>query len=259
MIPAERQRLIINLLSQSDILSITELTKTLDVSHMTVRRDIETLERKGLVVAVSGGVQLSEALVKEAPHNIKATHSINEKQAIGIYAAQLIPQGASIYLDAGTTTLELAKQLQDRDDLLVITNDFVIANYLIKSSECTLYHTGGKIDRLNQSSVGNKACKIFDDVNIHMAFVSTSSWDMRGISTPSEEKVFVKCKVLECAHKKYLLTDSSKYGKVATFHVVDLTAFDAVITDEKFSEQQVIDFNEQGVSVIRAVQSIALL
>ncbi|PSW21955.1 DeoR/GlpR transcriptional regulator [Photobacterium sanctipauli] len=249
MIPAERQRTILTLLGNQEVISISELTHQLDVSHMTIRRDIAKLESDGRVMSVSGGVQLTETIHTELSHDVKINQHRNEKAEIGMYAAQLIKPNMTVYLDAGTTTLEIAHQLNHRDDLLVITNDFAIACYLMNHSECDIYHTGGKVDKSNQSCVGQKAAHLLREMNIDLAFVSTSSWNQRGISTPSEDKVLVKKAIITSAQQCYLVSDSSKYGKVATFHAVDIDSFDKVITDSDFPASCIDDLSERGIEV----------
>lgn len=156
MIPAERQRTILSLLSQQEVLSISDLTEHLGVSHMTIRRDIVKLESSGKVVSVSGGVQLAQVLHSELSHDAKVEQQADEKAHIAQIAATLIDKDATVYLDAGTTALSIAHRIVDRDDLLVITNDFSIAAYLMTHSQCELYHTGGKVDRENQSVLAER-------------------------------------------------------------------------------------------------------
>ncbi|MFV8767005.1 DeoR family transcriptional regulator, partial [Yersinia enterocolitica] len=153
------------------------------------------------------------------------------KNAIGMAAALHIPRNSCIYLDAGTTTLALARQLEARDDLLVVTNDFVIANFLIESCQCKMIHSGGTLCRENRSCVGDAAARALRNLSIDIAFISASCWGPRGISTPDEDKVVVKRAVSEVSSKRVLLADASKYGKIATYLALPLTDFDAVITD----------------------------
>ncbi|MDX1302944.1 DeoR/GlpR family DNA-binding transcription regulator [Photobacterium sp.] len=250
MIPAERQRAILALLSNQEVIGIHDLTQQLQVSHMTIRRDIAKLEVDGRVMSVSGGVQLTEMIHSELSHDVKIGQNNNEKAGIGLYASNLIEPNATIYLDAGTTTLEIAHHLVHRDDLLVVTNDFAITAFLLNNSECNLYHTGGKIDRMNQSCVGEKAARLLNEINIDLAFVSTSSWSQRGISTPSEDKVLVKKAVIASSRVNYLVSDSSKYGKVATFHAVDIDSFDKIITDIHFPASCIQGLSERGIEVV---------
>ncbi|MGS2612444.1 DeoR family transcriptional regulator [Acinetobacter baumannii] len=124
MIPIERHQRILALVEQRGAVSINELTEILGVSHMTIRRDVSKLEEQGLLVSVSGGVRAVSRLAAEPSHLVKSTLQSEEKQAIGALAASHIAKNSCIYLDAGTTTLALARAILDRNDLQVVTNDF---------------------------------------------------------------------------------------------------------------------------------------
>ncbi|PHX07172.1 DeoR/GlpR family DNA-binding transcription regulator [Vibrio splendidus] len=252
MIPAERQRTILSLLSHQEVISISELVEQLDVSHMTIRRDIVKLEASGKVVSVSGGVQLAQALHRELSHDAKVEQQANEKVQIGKLAAQLIEKDATVYLDAGTTSLEIAHQLATREDLLIITNDFSIAAYLMNHSPCEIYHTGGKVDRENQSSIGGKVAEFLAGINIDIAFISSSSWSLKGLSTPNENKVLVKKAIVKSAQTNYLISDSTKYGRVASFHALDMESLDGVITDTNLPSSVIEELNDKGIEVINA-------
>ncbi|WP_032093066.1 MULTISPECIES: DeoR family transcriptional regulator [Pasteurellaceae] len=232
MIPAERQKQLLNLISQNNIISIASLVEILGVSHMTVRRDIQKLEQEGRVVSVSGGVKLLEHLFTEPTHQDKSLLSMRQKEHIGMQAAQSIPRNTTVYLDAGTTTLEIAHRIVDRDDLLVVTNDFMIANFLMMNGKCELLHTGGSINKANYSSVGELAAQLLRQISLDIAFVSTSSWNLKGLTTPDENKLPVKRAIMQSSQKKVLVSDSSKYGKSATFHICPLNQFDCVICDK---------------------------
>ncbi|MEZ8201109.1 DeoR family transcriptional regulator [Vibrio splendidus] len=252
MIPAERQRTILSLLSHQEVISISELVEQLDVSHMTIRRDIVKLEASGKVVSVSGGVQLAQALHRELSHDAKVEQQANEKVQIGKLAAQLIEKDATVYLDAGTTSLEIAHQLATHEDLLIITNDFSIAAYLMNHSPCEIYHTGGKVDRENQSSIGGKVAEFLAGMNIDIAFISSSSWSLKGLSTPNENKVLVKKAIVKSAQTNYLISDSTKYGRVASFHALDMESLDGVITDTNLPSSVIEELNDKGIEVINA-------
>ncbi|OOF59971.1 DeoR/GlpR family DNA-binding transcription regulator [Rodentibacter myodis] len=236
MIPAERQKLLLNLISQKGIVSIAQLVDSLNVSHMTIRRDIQKLEEMGKVLSVSGGVTIQEHLSFEPTHQDKSLLFHPQKEQIGETAVQLIPTNTTIYLDAGTTTLEMAYRLIERDDLLVITNDFSIAHFLMTNGQCELIHIGGTVNKLNHSSVGELAGQFLRQLSIDMAFVSTSSWTLKGLTTPDETKLPVKKALLDSSNQRILVSDSSKYGKVATFHICSLTRFDHIICDKNLVE-----------------------
>ncbi|AHV36252.1 DeoR/GlpR family DNA-binding transcription regulator [Aeromonas dhakensis] len=236
MIPVERQQQILHLLAERGAVSITELTERLQVSHMTIRRDIQKLEEQGRVLSVSGGVSLSERIKSEPSHATKRSLMQEAKLAIAHSAAAQVAAGSSVYLDAGTTSLELARELAPREDLMIVTNDFMVCAYLIEHGRGRLYHTGGQVIRENQSCAGEATAHFLRNLHLDVAFLSASSWDALGISTPSEQKVPVKRAVVEAAATRILICDSSKYGKVGTFNVVGWEAIDQVISDGQLPE-----------------------
>lgn len=236
MIPLERQRQILQFINSNGVASIHFLAEQLNVSHMTIRRDIQKLEEEGKVSSVSGGVQSLERLTIELPHNDKSQLFHDEKMAIGLAAANIIPANSTVYLDAGTTTLEIARHILEREDLLVVTNDFVIANLLSNSGKSELIHIGGSVCKENFSTKGSLAAEFLKNISIDIAFISTSSWNLKGLTTPNEDKIPVKKAIVESSNKNILVTDSSKYGKFATFFVYPLTVFDQILCDKALAE-----------------------
>lgn len=236
MIPVERHQQIVSLVQLRGVVSIAELSDRLAVSHMTIRRDLQKLEEQGMVQLVSGGVRSTERLSSEPSHQDKTSMCSLEKQAIGTAAARNIPLNSCIYLDAGTTTLALARELGMRDDLLIVTNDFVIANFLIDHSQCQMIHTGGKVCRDNRSCIGEAAAQTLRGLSLDIAFISASCWGTRGIFTPDEDKIAIKRTVSDISSKRVLLADSSKYNKLATFLALPLGNFENIITDVQLSD-----------------------
>ncbi|EPW0889684.1 DeoR/GlpR family DNA-binding transcription regulator, partial [Escherichia coli] len=176
MIPVERRQIILEMVAEKGIVSIAELTDRMNVSHMTIRRDLQKLEQQGAVVLVSGGVQSPGRVAHEPSHQVKTALAMTQKAAIGKLAASLVQPGSCIYLDAGTTTLAIAQHLIHMESLTVVTNDFVIANYLLDNSNCTIIHTGGAVCRENRSCVGEAAATMLRSLMIDQAFISASSW-----------------------------------------------------------------------------------
>ncbi len=103
MIPVERRQIILEMVAEKGIVSIAELTDRMNVSHMTIRRDLQKLEQQGAVVLVSGGVQSPGRVAHEPSHQVKTALAMTQKAAIGKLAASLVQPGRCIYLDAGTT------------------------------------------------------------------------------------------------------------------------------------------------------------
>ncbi|QBX33703.1 DeoR/GlpR transcriptional regulator [Paracoccus liaowanqingii] len=252
MIPAERQHFILSCLAERDVVSIAELVDRLSVSHMTVRRDIQALEGAGRVSSVTGGVRLSRRLAQELPHLQKRAINTDEKRAVSRAAADLVEDGMVIYLDAGTTMLELARLIADRRGLTVVTNDLVVCAWLSEHSDCTLYHSGGLVERANQSCVGDAASEALARFNYDIAFISTSSWTISGLSSPSEAKAAVKRVAVRQARRSVLVSDSTKYGAVAAVNILALSALDSIVTDDRIDADVARALREAGAQVILA-------
>lgn len=250
MIPIARREAILASVKQAPFVTIAQLAQDLDVSQMTIRRDLVKLEEEGLVVQISGGVKSSQRLHFEPSHDEKSLLKSQEKNLIGQKAAEFVPQNSCIYLDAGTTTLAMCKYLFGRGDLTIVTNDLVVAQQLSTKSENNIIMVGGMIRASNQSTVGHLASKTLEALSIDVAFISASSFDVRGITTPDPDKVIVKHKVAEIAQKRILLSDSSKYGQIATFIAVPIDMLNQIICDHQLSEQAQKSLLKTGVDLI---------
>ncbi len=238
MLPDERRNFIYSYLHQYARVTIGDLAKLLDVSHMTVRRDVQCMEQEGKVVTISGGVKLNEVLRQELPYLEKSMLHHQSKRSIGAAAERLVESGQVIYLDAGTTTYEAARCIASKlKKVTIITNDFTISDFLMNMPHINLFHTGGQVDIRNRSCVGNSAANFIRSLNIDVAFISTSSWDIEhGLSTPDEGKAQVKQAVLASARRNVLVSDSSKYGKYGMFHICPLNELDDIIYDDLLPE-----------------------
>lgn len=144
MLPNERRRWIeLEIINQGKV-DIEKLAKQLNVSTMTIRRDLAKLEEEGKIVRTHGGAIYPKALVQETPYLAKKGKNIRQKKAIARKALEFIPESANIILDSGTTTMEVAKLLKGREDLTIITNDIKIAAELTES-KLKVIVTGGEL------------------------------------------------------------------------------------------------------------------
>lgn len=236
MIPLARREAILANLKQAPFVSIADLASQLGVSQMTIRRDLGKLEADGLVMQVTGGVRATNRLHCEPSHDEKSLLCGIQKDNIGREAAGMIPESSCIYLDAGTTSLAMAKFLYHRSDLTIVTNDLVVAHNLAVNSNNTVIMVGGLVRAQNLSTVGHLAVNTLDGLSLDMAFLSASSFDSRGITTPDPDKVPVKQHVARMARQRYLICDSSKYGQVATYIAVPAGLINMIITDAALSD-----------------------
>lgn len=234
MIPDERRRRLLHLVEEQGSVSIAELTGTLGVSHMTIRRDIRRLEESGRLVSVSGGVSLPSRIALDATHQAKLGIRPTEKDRIAERAMELVSPGDLVYLDAGTTMLSMVHRLVEHAAELpvdIVTNDLAVAAVAGEHPTARVHVLGGRLDSGNMSTDGPIAAAELAEFNIDRAFVSASSFDLRGLSVPSDAKTVVKRAIVENSAHVYLATDSSKYGKVATYRAIPLSSFDGIVTD----------------------------
>ena len=247
MIPLERQRAILHMLEDHDSISINNLVEALGVSHMTVRRDIHRLEEMGRVVSVLGGVSRPERLALDQSHMVKEGLQQAEKSAIAQAAMGRVQPGNVVFLDAGTTTLAVAHRLASMPNMVFVTNDLSIALSLSERSVNELYFAGGALDRANLSSDGSMTARMISQFNVDVAFTSTSSFDLRGTSVPTDAKLAVKRAIKDSAARTILVCDSSKYGRVANLQAVKLTDIDEIITDSGLADSAVENIKELGI------------
>ena len=251
--PAQRREMIIRRLRREQTLSVTELTRLFNCSHMTVRRDIALLEQDGLVFSVPGGVRLASQLYIEPSHQNRVIVEPDQKQRMAVCAASLIKPGMSLYLDAGTTTLCLVPHIVNLTGITVITNDFSIVMELAGAKQVKVIHTGGVLDHDNIASVGTLAADTLRNLATDIAFISSSSWDLqRGITTPSEAKIEVKKAAMNSASGLVLMATSSKYGTFGMYKIAGLERFDTIISDDALTADAAAGIRKSGVELILA-------
>jgi DeoR/GlpR family transcriptional regulator of sugar metabolism len=233
LIPEQRRERIVQHLRRESVLSFRQLAALLDVSHMTVRRDVAALEEQGRVVSTAGGARIAARLPAEPPRDEKTDTDLDEKVAMSRRAASFVGDSMTIYLDAGTTLQPMRGELDHVDDLTVVTNDLVIATSFLDHPSVDVIVVGGRADKRNQSTVGRLPALVLRELSIDIAFLTTSSWDLRrGVTIPTEAKVEPKQAAVRAASTSMLVAASSKYGTFGRYRVLDLAELDRVITDD---------------------------
>lgn len=251
LIPDQRQHEIVELLRASVALSVRELTETMNVSHMTVRRDIAALEEAGLVESVPGGVRLigsprQQTPVERAPRTELETPA---KQAIARAAAAHVRPGSTVFLDAGTTCEAIVERLLTISGITVVTNDFLSAMRLMAENVMAI-HTGGTIDSNSGSSSGPLAAATLDALSIDVAFLSAGAWDLaHGLTTSETDKLTLKRAARQAAQRTILVADSTKFDTHARFKAVALDELDLIITDDRLSEPDRKRLEDSGVRI----------
>lgn len=251
----DRHDEILSLLKKNGSVKVSELTGAFHVSIETIRRDLQFLENEGLLKRVYGGAVSKTRRSIEPLFADRQSKNSDEKHAIGALAATLVENGDVVGIDTGTTTMELALSLRDRDlSFIAITNSIPIAAALSESEKCEVILIGGKVRR-GELSVGGD---VLAGSNMRLFQTDKLFLGVGGITERfgvtdyrTEETVFRRVGVRR-AREVYALADHSKFGVTAMNHVCDLQDLTAVITDARTEKSAVKALQEKNVRVMIA-------
>ena len=253
MYPEERQQAIAAQVLSQGRASVAELAVAYDVTTETVRRDLAVLDRAGVLRRVHGGAVPVRALhlVESSVDERQSTRS-GHKQAIARAAAEFIPaSGATVLLDAGTTTARLAALLPTDRDLLAVTNSVPIAARLAGMGSVSLQLLGGRVRGLTQATVGEQAVSTLASLRVDIAFIGTNGISVRhGLSTPDPDEAAVKRAMVQCANFVVVLADSSKIGREEFVSFAPIEQIDVLVTDAEISAADKARLTEAGVEVV---------
>lgn len=249
-----RRRAILEQVKDKGEVLIAELSKQFGVSEVTIRNDLEYLEKKNLVIRARGGAIHTENHVG-IDHSIMDKNKIHmeEKMAIGRMSVQLINEGETIILDSGTTTAEIAKNLDKFKGLNVITNALNIANLLAGHPNIHVIVPGGVLRQNSLSLVGAMAEKSLSNFFVDKAFISTDGIDTKlGIFTPNIEEASLNGIMINIAKEVILVTDSSKFKRKSLAFICGLDKIRTVITDKGISDEDKKHLTDAGIQLLIA-------
>ena len=231
---------IILFLKNHAIATVDQLVKVTNSSPATIRRDLIKLSDEGTILRTHGGVSLNQFIAYQP----------TTEERISTYAASLILPGNSIVLDAGTTTMLIAKKIAHMA-LRVITTDLRIALLLSEYKQIEVLMTGGRVDNISQSCVGSHGQHLLETVHPDFSFVSCNSWAMKeGVTAPTEEKANLKRILSQNAKQRILVADSSKYGKYSLFGVSPLNRFSTIVTDTNLLAEQKAEMESRDFDLV---------
>ncbi len=254
MISAERRKQILELVEKRSSISVAEMCEMLDVSEMTIRRDLSMLSNQGLLQRVHGGAVSRRGRSYEPPYIMRSSINMEEKRAIGEIASTLVMDGDSLGLDSGSTVLELAKTLIGKRNLTVLTASLTVANLLADAPGIRIILSGGILRPEEGSLIGHIAERTFQEFRIDKAFIGIG-----GISRENElteynlEDTLVKRNLINNAEQIIVLADNSKLGKTCFSYVAPVSVVDVLITDGRISEEFLQGYRTQGIEVLTTV------
>ncbi|MCM3717818.1 DeoR/GlpR family DNA-binding transcription regulator [Fictibacillus phosphorivorans] len=229
--PKERRNEILKQLNAKGKIDIEDLVRELNVSAMTVRRDLAYLEENNKIIRTHGGAILNKPLVVESSFASKEGKFNAQKKWIAQKAVELIQEHSTILLDSGTTTLEIAKLLKEKKTITVITNDIKIAAELIDSNVKVIV-TGGELQNKVGTLFGPVTEQILKHIHVDLFFLGAHAIDVKaGVTAPTFEKASIKKLMIEASEKTWLVADSSKFDQKSLTKACDLQQISGVITD----------------------------
>lgn len=216
-------------LSHDKFVRLDDLVSLLDTSESTVRRDLDELESERKLHRVHGGAELPHSLQEEFTNQQKSIKNIQEKMQVARKATSLISNDDVIFVDAGTTN-ELLLGYLNQDNLTVVTNSIHHAAKLVDKNIQTII-IGGHVKKSTDASIGAVAYEQIKQLNFDKAFLGINGIDEEFLTTPDMEEAVIKKTVIENARKSYIVTDSSKIGRVS-FAKVDKIENATIITNQ---------------------------
>jgi DeoR/GlpR family transcriptional regulator of sugar metabolism len=251
MLPLERQQNIFDLIKQNRSASVTELSKKFFIGEASIRRDLDKLEKKGLIKRTYGGAVLVSGLDSEIPLFIREEEQRGAKQIIGQLAASLVEDGNIIIMDSSSTVLSMVPHLSGKRDFIVITNGAKAAVELGEQLHVSLYCTGGKLRENSLSYIGEVARKTVELFYADRLFFSCRSLSMeRGLSDISEEETELRRVMVESCKQVVLLCDSTKFDKNSFCKMFGFDKVHCVVTEKKPSAKWMEFFDAQGIRVM---------
>ncbi|WP_046214414.1 DeoR/GlpR family DNA-binding transcription regulator [Paenibacillus wulumuqiensis] len=249
MLVAERYDMIVKLVNEKGSMRVTELSERCQVTEETIRRDLDRLERQGLLKRSHGGAVSVKDEQPETPFSEREIMHTEEKRRIAEEAVKLIEPQDRILLDASTTAWYMAASLPDIP-LTVLTNSIRVATQLSTREKIEVISTGGQLVPRSLSFVGPLAERSLDTYYVNKLFLSCKGLHLdRGISESNELQARVKQKMVGMADQIILLADASKFGVQAFAHVMDLSEVDRLITDTRLPQETIRQLEERELKI----------
>lgn len=221
MLTEERYQYILDQLTQHGLVKSQELIKEMNCSESTLRRDLDALEEKGMLVRVHGGAKRLYEIEREIPITEKTSKNIQEKKEIAEYASSLVQDGDTIFLDAGTTTLYMIPFLKQKK-IRIVTNAVQHA-HLLADQENEVVLIGGVLKNTTKAVIGAVGCAQLSQYNFNKAFLGINGVDLEyGFTTPDPEEAAIKQQAIKNSAKVFILTDNSKFNTVTFVKVEDI-------------------------------------
>ncbi|UCH10028.1 MAG: DeoR/GlpR transcriptional regulator [Fidelibacterota bacterium] len=247
----DRRNEIIRLIQENGKVRVEDLSALFNVSTVTIRNDLNYLERKGLADRIYGGALARVAVAYDSALIEKAKLHVEEKRRIGGKSAEMIFNGDSIILDSGTTTIEIAKRIKGLKNLTVMTNAVNIATELAGNPDISVMLTGGILRENSFSLVGPQAEATLQEFYFDKVFLGIDGFDLAtGLTTPNHLEAHLNAMMIKVSKETIIVTDSSKFGRKRLSRISGPENISRIITDSGISREYLDYFESLDIEII---------
>jgi DeoR family ulaG and ulaABCDEF operon transcriptional repressor len=251
----ERHRLILRAVGERPVVTVTQLVDMLDVSEATIRRDINALDQDGKLRRIRGGAEALHPVSNQSllgrPFFVSKTMKVMQKSAIAAKAVEMCSAGDSIVIHGGSTTYQMAPLLKSRK-MQILTNSFLLAEFLIKHSENNVVLPGGTIYREQNIILSPFESDVIHNFYASKAFVGAQGINAMGLMESDPLIIQSEQRLIEQAEKLVVMIDSSKFSQRSNMFLCRLDRIDTLITDDGIRDEDRTMLDKAGVNVVIA-------
>lgn len=253
MYAVERRQWLIERARTSGRLDVTEVSDELGLARETIRRDLSSLERQGLLRRVYGGAVPVERLTFESSLTMRAQRRQEEKHRIAIAAANLVRSAESIYIDEGNLPQLVAEQLKPARPMTVVTPSLAIATSLVGRDNIEVLVVGGRVRSQTLGVVDHWAVSMLESIVLDLAFMGANGVTLEhGMTVPDSAVAAVKIAAIRCTRRRIFVGDSSKFGSDSFVKFADMADFERIVTDNALPVDYAAELHSRGVELTRA-------
>lgn len=247
-----RRKEMLSMLQDREEIRVLDMSELFHVSPLTIRKDLEMLESRGLVKRIHGGAQKISLAQQRNSIEDRRQYRREEKIQVARTAAKLVGDGDSILLNVGSTSAYLCDELKKKTNIIIITNAFHLFRELINCKDIVTFFLGGRVDHDMQITVGRDVIEQMSKYKVDKLFLGMDGVDVEaGATSYNHAEDEIMQQMITQAKHKYIIVDDHKIGKVAFAHIADLIAFDGIITNYvPRLEQQYEAIRKLGVKLI---------
>lgn len=250
---AERHNYILDKLKEQQYVKVSEIAEELNVTTVTIRKDLKTLEERNLLFRTHGSAMPVNPFVPDMSVKIKGKLKNEEKRRIAIAAAKLIEENDSIIISAGSTNYKFAEQIEPKGHLNVVTSSLPVSILLNDIPDVSITQLGGTLYKKSLSVRGEYAAAAFNDLTCSKLFLGVDGIDKEhGITNSNIDEALLSKRMIDASSKIIVLADSSKFGKRGFGKVCSLERVDIIITDSGITDSTMSLLDNLGIKVIIA-------